>query len=252
MPNYKYRPTIDAAAKAVADAKSWTHPVFKLDPAALADERDKRTAEAESAYRQTMNTTRRAALEGAAKALEDTATAYSNPPTSDAGEVADRRNRWDRIQMAIDAGASLPQYIATANPADLAAIAEWGTTWARIHHAKHGTGEWAEAYGDNPVAWVHDQITARLAELDPNGAHAKAVAAVRDALDMAVTFQEPSGMGRALARHQIDGLDDTAALNTYRTSPHLKQQTAWAVGDAPADLFATPAEQTQEAMNRER
>jgi hypothetical protein len=86
-------------------------------------------------------------------------------------------------------------------------------------------------YADNPTAWVHDQATVRLTQLEPNSPQARAVDAVRDALDMATTFEVPAGMGCAMARHQIDGLDDTAVMSAYRTSPQLKQQTAWAVGD---------------------
>lgn len=239
MPNYRYRPSIDAASKAVADAKSWTHPHYKLDPAELTREREKMTSTAEQAYRELMDSTRTNAFRGAAQAVQGIAETHTNPPARDAAEVADRRNRWDRIQMQLDAGARLEPFIDQANPADLAAIAEWGTAWAAVHGKRHGTGEWI-GYADNPVEWVHDRITTRLAALDPKGSHAQAVASVRDALDVAVTLENPAGLYRAMARQQIDTMDDAEALSTYRTSPQVKVQTELATGTTPDRLFIAP------------
>lgn len=243
MPNYRYRETIDTASKAVADAKTWTHPHYKIEPADLAREREQRTNAAQAAFRDTMDATRTAAFKGAAEAVQGIAETHTNPPAANAAEVADRRNRWDRIQMQLDAGARLEPFIDQANPTDLAAIAEWGTAWAAVHGRKHGTGE--PEYDGSPVAWVHDRITTRLAQLEPTGPHAKAVASVRDALDVAVVLGNPAGMGRALARHQIDNMDDAAVLRTYRTSPQVKTETQTAMGTAPAQLFIAPPQDGQ-------
>lgn len=214
--SYTYRDQMDALTENIAAAHRWTHPSYALSTDDLTLERRSRVNAATAARTELLDQARRDVFPAAARTLNALVEQYENPPTRDAGQVADRRNRWDRIAMLAERGVTLGDIIASASKPDLDAIAEWAPTWVRAEKLDGYGGELAMNYHNSPVAWIHDGITSRYAALDPNGPASKAITKVRDALDVSFTMSHPDAMTLAVARDQLDTMSDRVAMLTYR------------------------------------
>lgn len=231
---YTYRDQLDAVTRSVEAARTWTHPDYDLSSDDLATERGTRVASATAAHTGLLDQARRDVFPAAAKALADLAEQYAHPPIREAGQVADRRNRWDRTAMLAERGESLGHLIDNATRADLDAIAEWAPTWVRAEQLDTHGGGLAQGYQPNPAAWVHDRITLRYAALDPAGTAARALAKVRNALDVVTTMDHYDPLSLAIARQQLDSMSDEEALLTYRTNGHVATQTELATKPYPS------------------
>lgn len=238
---YTYRDELDNLASTLQAAKHWTHPQFDLSADALATERRSRVNAATEQRMSLIETARNHVFPAAAKALTDLAAQYSNPPITDAGQVADRRNRWDRAVMLAERGQTLGSLIDAATLPDLDAIAEWAPTWVRAEQLDVQGDQHAHSYEPNPVAWVHDCVTVRYATLNPNGPAARALVKVRDALDVAITTSYHEPMGLAFARDQLDSMSDREALLTYRTDGRVITLTELA-GQSTSSVFLNAPE----------